>query len=87
MLFSIVIKSFKSARRFDTKLIYSCFQIDIKCFVFKLKEVKKALVSVGKAIVSVGEVVVSVGELLLMLSVTIQKICLQAPPLDKKSRY
>jgi hypothetical protein len=58
MLFSTVIKSFKSARRFDIELIYSCFQIDIECFVFKLRGVRGVVVSV-EVVVSVRGIVVS----------------------------
>jgi hypothetical protein len=66
MLFSTVAKSFKSVRRFD-KVIYSCFQIDIECLVFKSRGAR-GVVSIDKGVVSVE---VDVSSLLLetMLSV------------------
>jgi hypothetical protein len=58
MLFSTVVKSFKSARRFDIEVIYSCFQIDIECFVFKSRGVR-GVVSVDKGVVSIEVAVLS----------------------------
>ena len=70
MLFSTVIKSFKSARRFDIELIYSCFQIDIECFVFKSRGVR-GVVSVDKGVISVNkdDVSIEIAVLSLLLEV------------------